>query len=75
MGALPKRKISKARKNNRRSHSALVAPAIGKCPKCGKAKRSHFKCTYCGYYGDFKKADKKVAEEVKKADKKEDSKK
>jgi len=49
MGALPKRKISKARKGRRRSHNALTSPAMSVCPKCGKSKRPHFKCTYCGH--------------------------
>ncbi len=51
MGALPKRKISKARKGRRRAHSALNKPALSKCPKCGKPKRPHFECAFCGYYG------------------------
>jgi large subunit ribosomal protein L32 len=66
MGALPKRKISKQRKGNRRSHNALTAPAVVNCPKCGKPKRPHFKCAYCGFYG---KVTKKAA--VKKTVKKE----
>lgn len=55
MGALPKRRISKARKGNRRAHNALPTPALSTCPKCGKAKRPYFKCTYCGFYGEFKR--------------------
>lgn len=51
MGALPKRKISKARKGRRRAHHALSKPAVVNCPKCGKAKRPHFECEFCGHYG------------------------
>jgi large subunit ribosomal protein L32 len=67
MGALPKRKISKQRKGNRRSHNALAVPAVVLCPKCKKAKRPHFKCEYCGFYGKVEKktVEKKVV--VKKA--------
>jgi large subunit ribosomal protein L32 len=50
MGALPKRKISKGRKNRRRAHNALEVKPITKCPKCGSVIRSHFECQYCGYY-------------------------
>jgi large subunit ribosomal protein L32 len=50
MGALPKRKISKGRKNRRRANDALSKPKISKCPKCGNVKREHFACSYCGYY-------------------------
>ncbi|MGI6423518.1 MAG: 50S ribosomal protein L32 [Candidatus Dojkabacteria bacterium] len=52
MGALPKRKISKGRRNRRRANDALAKPQISKCPKCKKAKRPHFVCGFCGYYGD-----------------------
>ena len=50
MGAVPKRKISKGRKNRRRAHNALSVEGISKCPKCANVKRSHFECDYCGYY-------------------------
>jgi large subunit ribosomal protein L32 len=50
MGALPKRKISKGRKNRRRAHNTLKEPAINTCPKCGNPKRPHFECKFCGYY-------------------------
>lgn len=54
MGALPKRKISKGRKNRRRANDSLSKPALSICPKCGKSKRPHFVCEFCGYYGDSK---------------------
>ena len=54
MGALPKRRISKGRKNRRRAQDFLDKPALSKCPKCGKTKRPHFVCEFCGYYGDRK---------------------
>ena len=50
MGALPKRKISKGRKNRRRAHNAIKIAGVSKCPKCGNVKRSHFECSYCEYY-------------------------
>jgi large subunit ribosomal protein L32 len=50
MGAEPKRKISKARKGRRRSHNALKVQGASVCPKCGRVKRSHFECSYCGTY-------------------------
>ncbi len=52
MGALPKRKISKGRKNRRRSHHALKTPNLVKCPNCGKLKRPHQACPNCGKYKD-----------------------
>jgi len=50
MGALPKRKISKQRRNNRRSHDALKAPTLSICPNCKKAKKAHAVCPFCGTY-------------------------
>ncbi|MFA5633602.1 MAG: 50S ribosomal protein L32 [Candidatus Dojkabacteria bacterium] len=55
MGALPKRKISKGRKNRRRAHNAIKITGASKCPKCGNVKRSHFECSYCGYYNKQEK--------------------
>ncbi|KKR06206.1 MAG: 50S ribosomal protein L32 [candidate division WS6 bacterium GW2011_GWF2_39_15] len=60
MGALPKRKLSKGRRDRRRSQDALKAPALSICPKCKKAKRPHFVCEYCGYYGPATKEENKA---------------
>ncbi|MFC1937165.1 50S ribosomal protein L32 [Chloroflexota bacterium] len=64
MGALPKRKISKARRGKRRSHSAVVLPSLDLCPQCNSPKQSHHVCPECGYYGDREVVKVKV---VKKA--------
>lgn len=49
--AVPKRKISKARKNKRRSSVwKLDTPTLVKCPNCGEYKRQHRICGDCGYY-------------------------
>ncbi|MBE6900122.1 MAG: 50S ribosomal protein L32, partial [Ruminococcaceae bacterium] len=49
--AVPKRKVSKARKNTRRSNVwKLSAPAFCKCPQCGELKTPHVVCQNCGYY-------------------------
>lgn len=48
--ALPKRKISKARRNKRRSHHALNAPNLIECPQCSELKLPHRICPNCGYY-------------------------
>ncbi len=66
MGALPKRKISKARKNRRRAHNSLENPAINKCPKCEHIKRPHFECQYCGYYEKNSKPAKEKSAKNKK---------
>ena len=49
--AVPKRRVSKARRDKRRSNVwKMEAPALVKCPKCGEYKRDHRVCSACGYY-------------------------
>ena len=49
--AVPKRKVSKARRDKRRSNvSRLTAPTLVKCPQCGGFKRPHIVCGGCGFY-------------------------
>ena len=48
--AVPKRKTSPSRRNMRRSHHALTAPAYAECPECGELKRPHHLCPSCGQY-------------------------
>ena len=49
--AVPKRKVSSARQNKRRSNVwKMEAPALVKCPKCGEYKVSHRVCKACGFY-------------------------
>ena len=51
MGALPKRKISKAHRGKRRSHLVAVPPALDLCPQCNSPKLPHHVCPTCGSYG------------------------
>ena len=49
--AVPKRKVSKARRDKRRSSVwKLDAPALSKCTQCGELKMPHRVCPGCGYY-------------------------
>lgn len=50
MGALPKRKISKSRRDRRRAHDALKAPQLVACDNCGERKLPHILCPSCGHY-------------------------
>jgi large subunit ribosomal protein L32 len=50
MGALPKRKISKGRRNRRRAHDSLSTPHLVACPECGVMRRAHHVCLNCGTY-------------------------
>ncbi len=50
--ALPKKKISKSRRDMRRAHDSLTAVGSIECPNCGERKLPHHVCKACGYYGD-----------------------
>lgn len=47
---VPKRRTSKSRRDKRRSHHALSAPAQALCPTCGEPKQPHRVCGNCGSY-------------------------
>lgn len=48
--AVPKRKVSKARRNSRRANWKLTAPNLSACPKCGELMMPHRACKACGTY-------------------------
>jgi len=48
--AVPKRKTSKSKRDKRRSHDRLAAPAQSVCPQCGAPRRPHRVCSACGSY-------------------------
>ncbi len=50
MGPLPKRKLSRRRKRNRRAHDALSLKHLVKCDNCGSYKPAHHVCPECGEY-------------------------
>ena len=42
--AHPKHRISKQRRNKRRTHDKATVPAIAKCSNCGAAVQNHTVC-------------------------------
>jgi large subunit ribosomal protein L32 len=48
--AVPKKKVTRSRRDMRRSHEALKGAAYNECPNCGELKRPHHVCSACGYY-------------------------
>jgi len=48
--AVPKRKVTKSRRDKRRSHHALAMPGFVECPNCGELKQPHHVCSACGHY-------------------------
>ncbi|NYE58222.1 50S ribosomal protein L32 [Carboxydothermus ferrireducens] len=47
---VPKRRVSKARKNKRRSQWKIAAPKLVSCPHCHQLMIPHRVCKSCGYY-------------------------
>lgn len=50
--AVPRNRLSNARKNSRRSHHAKVRKSLANCTKCGAAKLPHHLCQGCGTYDE-----------------------
>ena len=48
--AHPKRKISKTRRDKRRTHHKAIMPALGSCSNCGATVKLHTVCGECGHY-------------------------
>ena len=49
--AVPKGKVSKARRDKRRSNVWKInIPGMVKCPHCGEYNLAHRVCKSCGYY-------------------------
>ena len=62
--AVPKKKVSKARRDTRRSaNSKATAPTLVECAHCHELKESHKVCPKCGYYNG--RQVKVVGEETK----------
>ncbi|HAD06224.1 MAG: 50S ribosomal protein L32 [Bellilinea sp.] len=50
MVPLPKRKLSKGRRDRRRAHDALQNTNLVQCGQCGEMRLPHTVCPNCGYY-------------------------
>ncbi|MEX0962135.1 MAG: 50S ribosomal protein L32 [Simkaniaceae bacterium] len=48
--AVPRNRVSNARKNSRRAHDAKRPVSVGRCSACGSPCRSHRACSSCGNY-------------------------
>lgn len=48
--AVPKRKVSKARRDKRRANWKLSVPGLIKCSNCQELTLPHRVCKACGFY-------------------------
>ncbi|HHV02829.1 MAG: 50S ribosomal protein L32 [Bacteroidales bacterium] len=58
--AHPKHKVSKQRRDKRRTHYKLETPTLAACSNCGAAVMYHRVCPECGYYRGRQIIEKKV---------------
>jgi large subunit ribosomal protein L32 len=47
---VPKRKVSRSRRDKRRTHQRLAVPARSICPQCQEITLPHHACPACGFY-------------------------
>ena len=48
--AVPKHKVSKSKRDKRRTHQKAAVPTIATCPDCGEQIQPHHACPHCGTY-------------------------
>jgi len=71
--AVPFRKVSKTRRDMRRTHYKITANGLVECSNCGAKIRAHRACPKCGFYKGVdtsKKVEETKVTEEKKAPKK-----
>ncbi|MBH42030.1 MAG: 50S ribosomal protein L32 [Chloroflexi bacterium] len=61
MGALPKKKRTRARIGHRQSAYRVSAPAFNRCPQCRSPRLPHRICSSCGYYNGRQVISKETA--------------
>ena len=52
--AVPRNRLSNARKNSKRAHHAKKPQHLAVCKECGEKRRSHAICSGCGSYAERK---------------------
>ncbi len=50
--AVPRKKVTRSKRDMRRSHDAIRPTVPTECPNCGENKLPHHVCPACGYYRD-----------------------
>ncbi len=60
--AHPKSKISKTRRDKRRTHYKAVEPSLTTCSNCGTVRLMHRVCPECGFYRGKMAVEKTSAE-------------
>ncbi|HCI48983.1 MAG: 50S ribosomal protein L32 [Alphaproteobacteria bacterium RIFCSPLOWO2_01_FULL_45_8] len=61
--AVPKKKTSTSRRDQRRAHDFLKVVSHAECQNCGEIIRPHHLCTACGHYGSKEVIEQRPAAE------------
>lgn len=61
--AVPKRRVSKTRRDKRRTHDNLTPVTVSTCSRCKSPVLPHRACKACGYYNGNKVM--KTADEIR----------
>ncbi|MFW6052825.1 MAG: 50S ribosomal protein L32 [Desulfosalsimonas sp.] len=48
--AVPKHKVSRSKRDKRRTHQKASVPGLTKCTQCGEVVMAHRACPECGNY-------------------------
>ncbi|MEM7043938.1 MAG: 50S ribosomal protein L32 [Pseudomonadota bacterium] len=48
--AVPRKKVSRSKRDQRRAHDKLASVNLVECSNCGELKLPHHVCQACGYY-------------------------
>ncbi len=48
--AVPRKKVSRSKRDMRRAHDRLTHVNLTECSNCGELKRPHHVCEACGHY-------------------------
>jgi len=59
--AHPKSRVSKTRRDKRRTHYKATAPTLSTCSNCGATVKYHRICPECGYYRGKQVIEKEIA--------------
>lgn len=72
--AVPFRKVSKTRRDMRRTHYKVTANGLVECTNCGAKIRPHRACPKCGFYKGVSTSKEEIKPEVEKTTKKTETK-
>lgn len=50
--AVPRKKVSRSKRDMRRAHDRLATVNLVECSNCGEQKLPHHVCEACGHYND-----------------------